>query len=720
MKRLLVILSALWVSGLLPMKADEMTRRELSRDLEKYLCQRYGSVEQSPISTGILYDLALPLLGIDRFNGTETSAMIRLNQWLQVGHELGRATIGEPLLPSHKVFREIGRESARDNMYPIAILNFRYQRVRKDADVNKVLQFDGKHFTSVDKNAFEEKRVFAVTALQDRTYHGSEVRFRLETGSLYFSNDPATVRTLEIDFDDGQGLRRVDLKGDILIRYGSTGRKTIRVRALQSDGVILQGSFEFDVRTLDAPAPTETWQVQATIPYMGVYASGEAYIYLSDQHATLTKPAILAEGFDLDNSLNWDELYELLNQENLLETLRAIGYDAVVLNYTESTTYIQANAFLVVELIQEVNQTAGVESTSVLVGTSMGGLTTRYALDYMEANNLPHHVRIFITFDAPHAGADIPLGIQYWMDFFADESADAEMMRDALNSPAARQLLLAHFTDPASSVPSSDPMRATFMAELAQLGNYPSQPRNVAVANGSGTMQGSGFNPGDQLILYEYQSFLVDITGDVWALSNVQPQLIFDGVIDRIWPLPDDFLSVTVQPTWPWDNAPGGLTSSMQVMDSTEVPYGDVIALYDNHCFIPTISSLDLNVTDPFYDIAGDPDLYAHTPFDSLYFPVENQFHVEITPENYEWFLQEIVGTLPTPEVVAMLDSGMIRMEWQAIPGASSYHLYATNDPQVWPEEYLTTDQTSYMFPVSSDKQFYRVVATVEPVQTVR
>ncbi|MBU1706856.1 GPI inositol-deacylase, partial [bacterium] len=479
-------------------------------------------------------------------------------------------------------------------------------------------------------------------------------------------------------------------------------------------------SFKFDVRHLDAPAPHETWQMQATIPYMGVYATGEAYIYLSDQHTTLTKPIILAEGIDLDNSLNWDEIYELMNEENMLENLRELGYDAVVLNYTESRTYIQANAFLVRELIQQVNQTVNSEYNPVLVGTSMGGLTTRYALTYMEANSEPHHIRTYISFDAPQSGADIPLGIQYWTDFFADESADAEFMRDALNTPAARQMLLTHFTDPPSSVPSSDPMFADFMTELELLGSYPSLPRKVAVANGSSTMQGSGFNPGDQLILYEYESLLVDIIGNVWALNDAQSQLIFDGAIDLIWPLPDEFMSVTVEATWPWDNAPGGLTSSMQAMASAEVPYGDLIALHDHHCFIPTISALDLNVSDPFYNIAGEPDLYSLTVFDSLYFPVENQFHIEITPENYWWFMREIVEALPTPEVVASFDGGMIRIEWQPVLGARSYHVYESTDLETWPQEYQITDETTYTFPISSDKQFYRVIASIEPIAPVR
>jgi hypothetical protein len=61
---------------------------------------------------------------------------------------------------------------------------------------------------------------------------------------------------------------------------------------------------------------------------------------------------VVVEGFDLDNSMNWDELYALLNQQNLLEDLRADGYDAVVLNFSDATDYLQRNAFVLVDLLQ--------------------------------------------------------------------------------------------------------------------------------------------------------------------------------------------------------------------------------------------------------------------------------------------------------------------------------------------------------------------------------
>ena len=68
----------------------------------------------------------------------------------------------------------------------------------------------------------------------------------------------------------------------------------------------------------------------------------------------------------------------------------------------------------------------------------MGGLCSRYALAYMESHGIPHRVRTWISFDAPQAGADIPLGLQYWIRFFAGQSADAAAFLQVLGRPAAR------------------------------------------------------------------------------------------------------------------------------------------------------------------------------------------------------------------------------------------------------------------------------------------
>lgn len=389
-----------------------------------------------------------------------------------------------------------------------------------------------------------------------------------------------------------------------------------------------------------APLPHDTIAVTATIPYNGEYGSGEAYVYLSGGHTGLTNPIVVVEGFDINNDMNWNELYQFLNQEDLIETIRTIGFDAVVLNFAESTDYLQRNAFVVVELLQQIQAAIDPAADYAIAGASMGGLCVRYALAYMETHGLDHRARTFISFDTPHNGANIPLGIQYWLAFFYDLSEDAANNLERLDSPAARQMLVYHRTDPPGSTGESDPLRADFLADLAAVGDWPSQPRMVAVANGSGLGSDQGFAAGDQIIDYEYNDLLVTITGNVWSVPDATSQMIFDGYI-RIIILPTS-LTVNATGTKPFDSAPGGFRNTMADMDSTAAPYGDIVALHPSHCFVPTISALALDTQNLFYDIAGEADLLSHTPFDVVHFPADNQEHGTITPESAQWFLDAL------------------------------------------------------------------------------
>jgi len=259
----------------------------------------------------------------------------------------------------------------------------------------------------------------------------------------------------------------------------------------------------------------------------------------------------------------------------------------------------------------------------------------------MEQNADPHRARNFISFDVPHAGANIPLGIQYWLDFFSDRSADAAHLLARLDRPAARQMLLYHHTSPPTNAGTADPLRTAFASDLAALGQYPIQPRLVALSNGSGAMATQGFNAGGQIISYNYSDFFVTVRGNVWAVPNGPSTQILQALVDPIF-LPADAMNVSVTGTLPWDGAPGGSRNSMAQMDAVVAPYGDIIALHQSHCFIPTISALDVATTNPFYDVAGDPQLLSHTPFDNLYVPAVNEPHVTVTPGNATWLLDEI------------------------------------------------------------------------------
>jgi hypothetical protein len=242
--------------------------------------------------------------------------------------------------------------------------------------------------------------------------------------------------------------------------------------------------------------------------------------------------------------------------------------------------------------------------------------------------------------------------MQYWLDFFADQSEDAAYLLSRLDTPAARQMLVAHHTTPPGPTGTPDPLRGALLADFASLGDWPSASRLAAVANGAGNQASQGFAPAAQIILWEYRSFVVDIDGNVWAVPDGSSATIFHGRIDIVL-LPEEEQFVTVSGTSPWDNAPGGSRDSMFQMDTTAAPYGDIVALHDRHCFIPTGSALALETPDLFFDVAGEPDLLAMTPFDAVRWADVNEEHVAISPATKAWILDEVTGAATSSPIVA-------------------------------------------------------------------
>ncbi|MCB9357912.1 MAG: hypothetical protein H6506_02245 [Calditrichaeota bacterium] len=704
MKRVLLILLAV-----VPILASgETTRSELAAKLDSYLKSSFGATRTSPLSSGVLYDLVVPLFGIDRVNGSSGVEAVSHDNWKQIAFELRNATLAESPIPGYRELQELRHAAQQSGRHPLSLLLFDYQQVEDQTRRNELIEYQDGSVRGVNESLLTTKRVAALSVLHDWTYRGSDVEFTIDPATKLYSNLEAPSK-IEVDLADGLGFREVTHAASIRASYSEVGEKIITARITLPGGSVLFSRAKFEVRSLDAPPPDQTWALTASHSFSGTPATGEAYILLAPGHSLLTKPVVLVEGLDLTNSLNWDELYDLMNQEMLIETLRSIGFDAVVLNYGNSQVHVQDNAFLVQELIEEINSATGGLEPVVMVGTSLGGITTRYALTYMEANSLPHNVSLFISVDSPQNGANIPIGIQYWADFFADQAAEAAEARDALLTPAPRQLLLYHLSSSGSGTAHPDPMFAALQNDFVALGDYPSQPRLVSVINGSSTQQNSGFLPGAQIISWVYNSLLVDIRGNVWAVSNTANTRVLQGEINLIWPLPDEFRDVYIAPCLPWDNAPGGLTATMEELAAVPAPYGDIVALHPSHCFIPSVSALDLSVSDPFFDIAGAQNLYDLSPFDSLYFPVANQDHVQITPENAEWFINEIVGPLSPPLLTIVAEGDSVRLNWTPVFGANVYDIYSATEHGQWTVPLYSTSQTTVAFASNQPMEFFQV-----------
>ncbi len=607
------------------------------------------------LATGRLADRAVPVAGLHRFDGSPEAPAADAVTWRQILHELRLASSTPPPWPTGAALRAMADAQQSHDLVPLAFLDLAYESLRPDVLAAGHLRPDGDRLapdpTATAADLVDRRRVTAAAALT-RGIHGGEHTSFVLPSDLLVAEEPLT---LSIDLADGAGFRPVRPDAPIVAHYHATGPRQIRVRAETTTGEVRHARFDVDVVTLVVPDPSAVWPLTASISHGGAAASGEAFVYLADGHAAVTDPVIVVEGFDLDNSLNWPELYDLLNQENLIEDLRAAGRDAIVLNFAEATDPIQRNAYLLVELLQTVDAQLPPGASYPIVGASMGGLVTRYALTWLEHSGAGHQCETFLSFDVPHVGADIPLGMQTWLDFFQGESDEAAYNLSRLNTTAARQMLLYHHTALSGTTAAPSPDRTAFLADLAAIGDWPAQPRLVAAVNGNGLGGSQGFAAGAQVILWEYGSVLVDINGNVWAVPDGGTQIIFHGLIDLIWPLPDTERYVTVSGTLPWDGAPGGYRTTFADLDATEVPYGDLHALHPNHAFIPTVSALGLVGASPFMDLQAEPDLLGLTPFESIFVPAANEPHVTVTALSHDWIIDELLGVTAVGDPTATL-----------------------------------------------------------------
>lgn len=686
--------------------------RGASERLERLL----EGIPREGLETGILYERVLPMSGLESLDGDPDAPAVEPVRWRQAYSEIRRAGRLEEAWPLAETLARRAHDEAPSGGIRIAVLNCLYDRIRPDAVESGALVHLGGRLAPGAGDPTVTRRVTAAAPLVGTTHRGEDVVFRFDPED-HFTNDPRLLRSIEFDPGDGSGPADVAPGGTRRARYREAGEKTIRLRLRFESGPDLFASARFEVRGLRTPSPNDTLQITASIPYMGAQGTGQGFVYLAPGHAAIENPILVIEGFDLDNTMGWDELYELLNQQQLIETIRSMGYDAVVLNFTDSVTYIQRNAFVAVELIQQIRSVIAPERTMAVIGASLGGLVGRYALAYMETNGLPHSTRTFISFDSPQNGATIPLGIQYWLWFFQDDSDEAAALLAALDTPGARQMLVYHHTDPPGGTGQADPLRAQLLSDLDAVGDYPTQLRKVAVANGSGFRWSQGFAAGVQIISWEYTSFLVDVTGNVWAVPDGGSQRIFEGLIDIIF-VPEDRVEVTVSGTRPFDNSPGGWRDSMAEMDAVEAPYGDIIALHPNHCFIPTVSSLGLDTQDLFFDIANDPDILAHTPFDAVYFPstVANQEHVLVTAESAEWFLTEIQPGASGAAEILPADGAGARIESAGVNPSDGRLRLRLTIPQAGPARVALYDAKGARIAVLADQPFVRGAQELPPI----
>jgi pimeloyl-ACP methyl ester carboxylesterase len=247
----------------------------------------------------------------------------------------------------------------------------------------------------------------------------------------------------------------------------------------------------------------QPFSIDASIHYEGTAASGSYQIFRTSSINNITvenirKPVIVVEGFDPNDDFDISNIYNIMDYNSpnsVADQLHNEGYDVVILNFDDGGDLIQRNAYLLVELINQINANKPHSEPLVVVGFSMGGLVARYALTYMEENGMNHETKLYVSFDSPHKGAHVPVGIQAFAKTFDSEVYESMFpgLGEALkltNAPAAKQMLKYYIDDPAeySGELAINPVYQTFFNDLKSQNNYDGFPRlcrKVGISLGS-------------------------------------------------------------------------------------------------------------------------------------------------------------------------------------------------------------------------------------------
>ncbi|MEI6509090.1 MAG: hypothetical protein WCO54_11450, partial [Bacteroidota bacterium] len=667
----------------------------------------YQLLDTSVMSTYFLYDKAPHYSVLNSYDGVRDT-IITPQEFIQSYLEM--FNIRSKMFKMVNIDTVINRmlKYGQQGITPLLIMNFKYNTIKNDAVANGLLDTLNNQYlddTNRYTTPYSESILFAFCpAFIVRK--SNIVKFKLAS-DLVFTDQSNLPNIVSVDFGDGQGYRGLRWDEEITISYEDTTYREIKVRYSNGSDLLYSKGGNLGFYKTDIYGKSQTFVAEIEYANSGLAAGTIEVLWGLNPDGTpkdyghypngnamppcYTKPLIFAEGIDFGYSLvgninplknGTTGLYDLMNGQTfnyetgkfepfpaivkgpmLIDKLRRAGYDIIYLDYLNGSCLMQSNAMVLVELLNKINSEKCTNEELVVVGASMGGQVVKYALSYMEKNNMSHCVKLYVSWDSPHQGANITYGVQQYLHYHERDAAEAKFAIDKeLRSSAAKQLLLNHFDsyvlDSKFHLHNSggqNSLRTIFMNELygftgTSLRGYPQKTRNIAIANGSKNMSNQGFVAGNLLLQYIWTLSMIGKNEQIWALCGDGNSKVFwdQGTFsDDKFYAPYNCLSL--------DHAPGGKTKLFftlrQPLIFKGVLLGGTYVPYDYSCFIPTVSALDIkNNTDPFYDIMSNlnfddrpiPDKY---PFDAYYAPLSNELHVQLTDGtggNIDWLMNQL------------------------------------------------------------------------------
>ena len=532
-----------------------VTAQTVSTDYATQINSTFSNLDKTRIPHKLLVDYAMEFEELSNFNGVLTSNNIT-NKGTYTGIYntllMARVNANVTGLVNPTIFKNNWDNLRQTNKIVLSGLYYKYNEFKPNAPNNTITITNGKLYDKfvggIWQNPYDEKQVFAVTAPIVK-YNSLSMQVQLPT-ALWYTNQASNVQSIEIDFNDGLGYQTVTFGQIKNVAYTTAGLKEWKYKLTLTNNQILYSHSKIQIdadippivaatfrRTITQPCSQNAFGVDevdfnGTRQYVGTSNQAILEIDYALNDCVIRKPLIVVEGYDsgllgvenalgevaykdFKNSYLYSGSYSLPSQINT--------YDIIYINFKKGNDYMQRNAYLVEDVIKWVNSVKQGTQQNVVLGQSMGGVIARYALRDME-NQLAstgnqtwnHKTNLYISHDAPHQGANMPLSIQYFARHLIDQFVSTPLgdmninmsnsggnvsisdLETLLNQPGTKQLLNNYV---ASNFGINNSVGDSWRTELRNMG-YPQQTRNIALSNGSHCANPQNFNPTDNLFTF--------------------------------------------------------------------------------------------------------------------------------------------------------------------------------------------------------------------------
>lgn len=448
------------------------------------------NVDKTLFTTNILYERTYPWANLTHFN--DSINMADASFFEQAFLDIRKAS-NDNLFISLQDLRALYVSDTIPNKINIGVLNttFNALNYNSEAESEGAFTLQNDVFTELNNNKpnFNEHHTLVISPLK-KYARGQDIEFVFNQDFLFESISGKKISQLVANFETANDYTLIEngqiILNSVIIPNTTNNYKTLTFTATFDDASTKTTQAVIYVKAAAPPAPSGTLDgsINATLPFKGY---DESYaklgrldyrIYYGNNQNKILKPIIIIDGFDpgdkrkisdADSNMPNDEhdsieefmiYYDSNNDEvSIIDLLKNLSYDVIIVNHPTyqrnvpidgGADFIERNGLTHVALYQYINARLTQNNSTeelVIIGPSMGGQISRYALAYMEKNNIPHNTRLWVSLDSPHLGANISLGLQTLVNQLAnaENGAAQDFVSKQLGSAAAKQQLIEQF-----------------------------------------------------------------------------------------------------------------------------------------------------------------------------------------------------------------------------------------------------------------------------------